>query len=61
MIARCWGLHSATVFFKGTVLQAGVMAIDFALQLGREFGCKRIEIESDNVQAVAIANSTDEC
>ncbi|GKV13708.1 hypothetical protein SLEP1_g24695 [Rubroshorea leprosula] len=30
------------------------------LGLGKEFGCKKIEIESNNVQAVAIANSSED-
>ncbi|GLT48803.1 hypothetical protein SLA2020_224020 [Shorea laevis] len=37
------------------------MAINFALQVGKEFGRKKLEIESDNVQAVAIANFVDDC
>lgn len=37
------------------------MAIDFALQMDKEFGCKKVEIESDSVQAIHIARSEDEC
>ncbi|GKV41957.1 hypothetical protein SLEP1_g49423 [Rubroshorea leprosula] len=43
------GARLRTCTFQGMVLQEEVMAIEFALQLGKEFGCKKIEIESDNV------------
>ncbi|GLT27970.1 hypothetical protein SLA2020_029320 [Shorea laevis] len=37
------------------------MAIEFALQLGKEFGYKKIEIEFDSTQVIAIANSSNDC
>ncbi|GLU12690.1 hypothetical protein SLE2022_293520 [Rubroshorea leprosula] len=59
--SKVLGAAVRTYNFKGTALQVEVMAIEFALQLGKEFGCKKIEIESDSVQAVVIANSSEDC
>ncbi|GLT31151.1 hypothetical protein SLA2020_059090 [Shorea laevis] len=52
--SKVLGATVQTCNFKGTVLQAKVMAIEFALQIGKEFGCTNIEIESDSTQAVMI-------
>ncbi|GLT29623.1 hypothetical protein SLA2020_044770 [Shorea laevis] len=59
--SKVLGAAVRTCAFQGTALQAEIMAIEFAMQLGREFGCTKIEIESDCAQAVAIANSSDDC
>ncbi|GKU93453.1 hypothetical protein SLEP1_g7047 [Rubroshorea leprosula] len=46
--SKVLGAAQINCTFKGSVLQAEVMAIDFALQLVKEFGCKRVEIEYDS-------------
>ncbi|GKV52744.1 hypothetical protein SLEP1_g59312 [Rubroshorea leprosula] len=46
--SKVLGAAQINCTFKGSVLQAEVMEIDFALQLGKEFGCKRVEIEYDS-------------
>ncbi|GLT25284.1 hypothetical protein SLA2020_004220 [Shorea laevis] len=50
-----------TCRFQGSVLQAEVMAIDFELVMGREFGHSNVIIESNCVQAIKVAMSNNDC
>ncbi|GLT50388.1 hypothetical protein SLA2020_238750 [Shorea laevis] len=43
------------------VLQAEVMAIDFALHMGREFGHRNVIIELDCLKAIRVAVPNDDC
>ncbi|GKV44747.1 hypothetical protein SLEP1_g51906 [Rubroshorea leprosula] len=55
------GTVQRTCRFQGSVLQAEVMAIDFALERGREFGHSNVIIESNCVEAIQVAMSNNGC
>ncbi|GLT27326.1 hypothetical protein SLA2020_023320 [Shorea laevis] len=58
---RVLGAGKNTMSFQGGVTHAEILAICFGVQLGKEFGCSIIIIDSDSLNAVEVVASSDEC
>ncbi|GLU21725.1 hypothetical protein SLE2022_378470 [Rubroshorea leprosula] len=55
------GAGKKTISFQGSVDHAEALAISFGMQLGKEFGCKNVVVESDSKNAVQAIASSEEC
>ncbi|GKV13639.1 hypothetical protein SLEP1_g24627 [Rubroshorea leprosula] len=58
---RVLGAGKKPMSFQGGVTHAEILAICFGVQLGKEFGCSSIIVESDNLNVVQVVASSDEC